>query len=56
MKTGQLNYTRDHTFYYGENVVAPQVKKAVKSMKELTDPDLLKVKKPEWQPSVLVPG
>jgi hypothetical protein len=51
-----LNYTRDHTFYYGENVIAPKVKTAVASMKALTDPDLLKVKKPEWQASVLVPG
>lgn len=48
IKTGQLNYTRDHTFYYGDNVIAPNVKTAVKTMKDLTDPDLLKVKKPEW--------
>ena len=56
MKAGGLNYTRDHTFYYGDNVVAPQVKQAVRTMKDLTDPDRLKVKKPEWTASVLVPN
>ena len=56
IKSGGLNYTRDHTFYYGDNVVAPQVKQAVKAMKDLTDPDLLKLKKPEWTSTVLVPN
>jgi hypothetical protein len=56
VKTRQLNYTRDHTFYHGENVIAPQVTQAVKGMKDLTDRDLLGRKKPEWNQSVLVPG
>ena len=55
IKAGGLNYTRDHTFYYGDNAIAPQVKLAVRQMKDLTDPDRLKVKKPEWTASVLVP-
>ena len=55
IRTGQLNYTRDHTFYHGEGVVAPQVKSAVANMKDLTDPDILKRKTPEWNQSVLAP-
>jgi hypothetical protein len=56
IKAGGMNYTRDHTFYYGDNVVVPHVKQAVKAMKDLTDPDLLKLKRPEWTSTVLVPN
>ena len=56
IKAGGMNYTRDHTFYYGDNVVVPHVKQAVKEMKDLTDPDLLKLKRPEWTSTVLVPN
>jgi|LauGreDrversion4_2_1035121.scaffolds.fasta_scaffold35726_1 hypothetical protein len=30
IKTGQINYTRDHTFYHGETILAPNVRDAVK--------------------------
>jgi hypothetical protein len=52
----QINYARDHTFYHGEGVIAPEVRAAVKEMKGLTDKDFLGRKKPEWNQSVLVPG
>ena len=30
IKTGQVNFTRDHTFYHGEAILAPNVRDAVK--------------------------
>ena len=30
IKTGQVNFTRDHTFYHGETILAPNVRDAVK--------------------------
>ena len=56
IKTGQINYTRDHTFYHGETILPPNVREAVKSMKDLTDKDLLCRKKPEWIQSNNVPN
>ena len=58
--TGHLNYARDHTFYHnggvqGKSVIAPEVRKAVTAMKDLTNPDLLARKKPYWNTSVLPP-
>lgn len=55
IKNGQLDYTRDHTFYHAANSIAPEVKQAVRQMKDLTDPDHLGKKKPEWTSTVLVP-
>lgn len=48
MKSRQLNFARDHTFYHGEAVVDPRVKSAVRDMRNLTDRDLLGKKKAEW--------
>ena len=56
IKTGQINYTRDHTFYHGETILAPNVRDAVKSMKDLTDKDHLGKKRPEWSLSNNVPN
>jgi hypothetical protein len=55
VKTGRLNYERDHTYYHGQGVIAPEVKQAVADMKNLTDRDLLGRKRPEWTASVAVP-
>ena len=55
LHTGHVNYARDHTFFHGQDIVAPQVTFAAKQMKDLTDRDLLGRKKPEWTQSISVP-
>jgi hypothetical protein len=52
-RLGQLNFTRDHTFYHGPGAVAPEVKSTVARMKDFTDPDRLGRKRAEWDQSVL---